>query len=73
MALKDEIKARIVETGRTMSDVVKELNTKRSPDKQISAQNLSNKLSRGTLKYKEAQEIAEVIGCTIVWEPNSEK
>ena len=67
MALKNEIKARIVEAGRTMSDVVKELNTKRPTDKQISAQNLSNKLSRETLKYKEAQEIAEVIGYKIEW------
>ena len=67
MTIKDEIKSRIVEAGRSMVDVVSEINAKRPLDKQTSAQNLSNKLTRETLKYKEAQEIAEVIGYKIEW------
>lgn len=69
MTIKDEIKARIVQAGWSMSDVVKALNEKKG--RTDSVQNLSNKLTRETLNYKEAQEIAEVIGCTIVWEPKS--
>ena len=65
MTIKDEIKAKIVASGKTMSDVVKELNEKYNRNDTV--QNLSNKLARETLKYKEAQEIAEVIGCTIEW------
>lgn len=73
MTIKDEIKSRIVEAGRSMVDVVNEINTKRPSDKQTSAQNLSNKLARETLKYKEAQEIADVIGYSIEWKPNRKK
>ncbi|WP_407314795.1 LLM class flavin-dependent oxidoreductase [Desulfosporosinus sp. SB140] len=65
--MKDEIKARIVESGYTMSRVVSEINKKRDAENQTTTQNLSNKLSRETLKYKEAQEIAEVIGYKIEW------
>lgn len=50
-----------------MSDVVKVLNEKQGRIDTV--QNLSNKLTRETLRYKEAKEIAEVIGYTIVWEP----
>lgn len=71
MGIKDEIKARIVQAGWSMSDVVKVLNEKKGRTDTV--QNLSNKLTRETLNYKEAQEIAEVIGCTIVWEPNRGK
>ncbi|MCG8538875.1 MAG: LLM class flavin-dependent oxidoreductase [Clostridia bacterium] len=49
-----------------MSDVVKKLNKKYSRIDTV--QNLSNKLSRGTLKYREAKEIAEIIGYEIKWE-----
>jgi hypothetical protein len=49
-----------------MSDLVRALNEKYS--RNDSVQNLSNKLSRQTLKYKEAQEIAEIIGYEIRWE-----
>lgn len=67
MSIKDEIKGRIVQSGWSMSDVVKALNKKQ--ERIDTVQNFSNKLSRETLKYKDAQEIAEVIGYTIVWEP----
>jgi len=67
MSIKDEIKVRIVQSGWSMSDVVKALNKKQ--ERIDTVQNFSNKLSRETLKYKDAQEIAEVIGYTIVWEP----
>lgn len=67
MSIKDEIKGRIIQAGWSMSDVVKVLNEKHGRIDTV--QNLSNKLSRETLRYKDAQEIAEAIGYTIVWEP----
>ena len=64
--IKHEIKSIIIKSGWTMSDVVKKLNKKYSRIDTV--QNLSNKLSRGTLKYREAKEIAEIIGYEIKWE-----
>lgn len=67
MSIRDEIKGKIVQAGWSMSDVVKALSEKQGRIDTV--QNLSNKLTRETLRYKDAQEIAEVIGYTIVWEP----
>ena len=39
----------------------------------MSAQNLSNKLSRGTIKYSEVLEIAEAIDYKIVWLPKEQE
>jgi hypothetical protein len=67
MSIRDEIKGKIVQAGWSMSDVVKVLNEKQG--RLDTVQNLSNKLTRETLRYKDAQEIAQIIGYTIVWEP----
>lgn len=69
VTIKDEIKSKIVGSGKTMSDIVKGLNEKYGRNDTV--QNLSNKLSRETLRYKEAQEIAEILDCTIEWEPKN--
>ncbi len=58
------VKSKIIEAGFTMSKVVEMLQD--SGDLR-SLQNLSQKLSRGTLKYTEAEKIAEIIGYEIVW------
>lgn len=65
MAIKEEIKSEIVRQGFKMIDVVKALNEKYG--KNDSLANLSNKLARGTLKYSEALQIADIIGCEIIW------
>lgn len=65
MGFREEIKSIIVKSGWTMSDIVKALNEKYN--RQDTVQNLSNKLSRETLKYREALEIADIIGYTIEW------
>lgn len=67
--LRNEIKATLAAHGWTLSDVVRKMNEHRDANNQTTPQNISNKLSRGTLKYTEAQEIAEIIGCDIVWQP----
>lgn len=67
MSIKGDIRALIIKSGWTMSGIVKALNEKYNRNDSI--QNLSAKLSRGTIKYREALEIAEVIGYKIEWIP----
>ncbi|MGL5258258.1 MAG: hypothetical protein ACRC76_14620 [Proteocatella sp.] len=55
------VKAKIIESGKTMSQVVAESTLGSLP-------NFSQKLSRGTLKYTEAEEVADICGYEIVWE-----
>ena len=68
MEIRNQIKAYIAMSGWTLVDVVKEMNKARSTDNQTTAQNITNKLARGTIKYSECLEIAEVIGFKITWE-----
>lgn len=68
--IRNEIKSYIVKSGWTISDIVREINRKHineSEYKETTPQNLSNKLSRGTIKYSEAKEIADIIGFEIEW------
>jgi len=65
LGIREDIKSIIIKAGWTLTDVVRALNEKYS--RNDSVQNLSNKLNRGTLKYREALEIAEVIGYSIEW------
>ena len=66
MTIKQEIKSYLAKTGWTMTDLVSALNEKHNRDDSV--QNLSNKLSRGTIKYREVKEIADIIGAEIKWE-----
>lgn len=73
ISIRNEIKAEIAKSGWTLTDIVKEMN-KRHPDSETTSQNISNKLTRGTLKYSEAREIADIIGRKIEWSlDNSEE
>ena len=63
-----EIKSIIAKHGFTLTEVVNQLNQARAPDQQTTVQNISNKLTRGTIKYSEVLEIASVIGLRISWE-----
>lgn len=66
--IRNEIKAEIAKSGWTLTDIVKEMN-KLHPENTTTSQNISNKLTRGTLKYSEAKEIAFIIGRNIAWIP----
>ena len=66
-SIRNEIKSYIAKSGWTLTDIVKELNKNRSEEEQTTSQNISNKLTRGTLKYSEAKEIANIIGYKIEW------
>ena len=52
-----------------MTDIVKEMNKTRSKEQQTTTQNITNKLTRGTIKYSEILEIARIIGYKVIWEP----
>lgn len=63
-----QVKAQLALADRTLTSVVNEMNKKRDQSNQTTLQNISNKLRRGTIKYSEILEIAEIIGCEIKWE-----
>lgn len=71
MDIKNEIKSKIALAGFTLTQVVEEMN-KRMPEgeKPTTVQNISNKMTRGTIKYNEVKMIAEIIGMDIDWKQN---
>lgn len=65
MALKENLKAAIIKSGWTMTSVVEEINKRNGTD--YTVQNFSSKLSRGTLRYVEVEQVLEIIGYRIEW------
>ena len=66
MNVKHEIKSIIVRSGLTMQQVVDLLSEEYGWSDSIS--NFSNKLSRGSLRYREAIQIADVMGYDLIWQ-----
>ena len=65
MNIRNEIKAQIVRAGYTMQEVVDMLATEHGWSDSVS--NLSNKLQRESLRYKEAVQLADALGYDIQW------
>lgn len=65
MAVKTDIKSIILQSGWTMTAIVKTLNEQYNREDTL--QSFSNKLVRGTILYTEVLKIAEVIGYEIRW------
>ena len=65
MTLRDEIKSRIMGRGWSMKQVHEALDERHG--RKTSYQNFAQKLTRGTLRYEEAKEIAEILGYKIAW------
>lgn len=65
MALKEDLKSLMIKSGWSMTSVVNEINERNNTD--YTLQNFSAKLSRGTLKYVEVEQILEIIGYRIEW------
>ena len=63
MSIRNAIKARIVQEGTTMSEIVRKLSVVHGWS--ASDPNLSDKLKRGTLRYNEV--LADVLGYDIIW------
>ena len=58
MSIRNEIKSQIIRAGFTMQDEY---------DWSDSVSNLSAKLQRESIRYKEVVELADVLDCDIVW------
>ena len=66
MNKRNEIKAQIVRAGFTMQELVDRLADEY--DWSDSVSNLSAKLQRESIRYKEVVELANVLGYDIVWQ-----
>ena len=66
MNYRNEIKAYIVRAGFTMQEVVERLADEHGWSESVP--NFSGKLRRGSLRYREAVELADVLGYDIVWQ-----
>ena len=65
MNIRNELKACIVWEGFTMSELVENW---RSSTDSPSTPNLSDKLCRESLRYKEAVALADALGYDLVWQ-----
>ena len=68
LEVRNELKAYIAMSGWTLTDIVKVMNKNRPETEWTTSQNISNKFTRGTIKYSECKEIARIIGFNIKWE-----
>ena len=66
MSIRNEIKAQIVRAGFTMQELVDRLAEEYGWSDSVS--NLSAKLQRESIRYKEVVELADVLGYGIVWQ-----
>ena len=71
MNVRNEIKAQIIRAGMTMQEVVDLLSDEYGWSDSVS--NLSAKLQRESIRYKEVLELADVLGCDIVSQQRREK
>ena len=65
MNVRNEVKSHLVCEGVTMQEVLEKLEQQYGLSSNIS--NQSENLHRETLRYKEAVELADVLGYEIVW------
>ena len=66
MTVRNEIKAQIVRAGYTMQELVDRLHEEYGWSDRVS--NLSAKLQRESIRYKEVVELAEVLGYDLIWQ-----
>lgn len=71
MNIRNEIKAQIVRAGFTMQELVDRLSDEY--DWSDSVSNLSAKLQRESIRYREVVELADVLGYDIVWQKQRDR
>ena len=71
MSIRNEIKSQIIRAGFTMQEAVDRL--VEEYDWSDSVSNLSAKLQRESIRYKEVVELADVLDCDIVWQKRRER
>lgn len=69
-SIRNQVKSMLALQGWTLTRVVQKMNERNPEGVKTTVQNISNKLSRGTIKYSEILEIAEIIGVDISWNPH---
>lgn len=65
--LDKQIRKLLIDEDLTLKELAQKIH-ETYPERPASASNLSNKLTRDTAKYAEAQEIAEILGYEIIWQ-----
>ena len=65
MSIRNEIKSQIVRAGFTMQELVDRLADEYGWSNSVS--NLSAKLQRASIRYKEVVELADVLGYDLIW------
>ena len=71
MNVRNEIKAQIIRAGYTMQEVVDLLHYEYGWSDSVS--NLSAKLQRESIRYKEILELADALGYEIVWQKRRDR
>ena len=71
MSVRNEIKAQIVRAGFTMQEVVDLLHDEYGWSDSVS--NLSAKLQRESIRYKEAVQLADALGYELIWQKRRKK
>lgn len=69
-SVHNQVKSIIALQGWTLTRVVEKINERHPERKATTVQNISNKLTRGTIKYSELLEIAEIIGVDVLLKPH---
>ena len=64
--VRNEIKAQLIRTGYTYQEALELVSKEYGWS--TSASNLSGMLHRGSIRYKEVLELADVLGYDIVWQ-----
>lgn len=71
MSVRNEIKAQIIRAGFTMQEAVDLLHDEYGWSDSVS--NLSAKLQRESIRYKEVVELADTLGYELIWQKRREK
>ena len=68
MTVRNEIKAQIVRAGYTMQELVDRLH-----EEYGCVSNLSAKLQRESIRFKEVVELADVLGYDLIWQKRRDR
>ena len=71
MNIRNELKAQIIRAGFTMQELTDRL--AEEYDWSDSVSNLSAKLQRESIRYREVLEMADVLGYDIIWQKRRDK
>jgi len=66
MSIRKEIKHLLIEQNMTLTQLAKEIGKKKNEE--YAVQNLSKKINRETISYKEVELISEILGYRIKFE-----